>query len=97
MNHKNDFGVDAEWHFFETAHGKRACDGISGCIKRNAYLPSLQNTPITTTENLFERAKNFFNKINFEYSSVNEYEDNKKKLEVRFSKAKAVKGTISLL
>ena len=27
------FGIKAEWHFFATAHGKGACDGIGGCVK----------------------------------------------------------------
>jgi hypothetical protein len=26
--HKDDFGMDNEWHFFATSHGKGACDGI---------------------------------------------------------------------
>lgn len=33
LNHKKDFGVDAEWHFHETAHGKGPCDGIGGNLK----------------------------------------------------------------
>ena len=43
LNHKKDFGIEAEWHFFAISHGKGACDGIGGCIKRNAYRASLQN------------------------------------------------------
>ncbi|KAJ8679631.1 hypothetical protein QAD02_015418 [Eretmocerus hayati] len=27
MNHKEDFGLEAEWRFDATAHGKNACDG----------------------------------------------------------------------
>ncbi|KAJ8688039.1 hypothetical protein QAD02_023834 [Eretmocerus hayati] len=27
INHKKDFGLEAEWHFNATAHGKNACDG----------------------------------------------------------------------
>ena len=28
--HLEDFGINAEWHFFATSHGKNACDGIGG-------------------------------------------------------------------
>jgi hypothetical protein len=42
--HKDDFGMDAEWHFFATPHDKGACDGIGGTIKRLARKVNLQNT-----------------------------------------------------
>jgi len=94
LNHQKDFGIQAEWHFFATAHGKGACDGIGGCIKRHAYRASLQNnTKITTTRELFEWAQRFFKKIYFDFSSVDEYEKHKQELESRFFKAKTVKGT----
>lgn len=28
LAHKDDFGIEAEWHFHATAHGKSACDGV---------------------------------------------------------------------
>jgi hypothetical protein len=28
-----DFGLDCEWNFFATSHGKSACDGIGRTIK----------------------------------------------------------------
>ena len=30
--HHKDFGVDAEWHFSTTSHGKGACDGVGGTV-----------------------------------------------------------------
>ena len=30
--HHKDFGVDAEWHFSATSHGKGACDGVGGTV-----------------------------------------------------------------
>ena len=33
-NHNKDFGINAEWHFFPTAHGKSPCDGVGGTVKR---------------------------------------------------------------
>lgn len=41
-NHKFDFGIDAEWHFFATSHGKRPCDGLGGTVKRLGAKTSLQ-------------------------------------------------------
>ena len=41
-NHKVDFGIDAEWHFFVTSHGKGPCDGLGGTVKRLAAKSSRQ-------------------------------------------------------
>ena len=40
--HEADFGVPAEWHFSATSHGKGACDGVGGSVKRLAARASLQ-------------------------------------------------------
>ena len=39
--HQEDFHVQAEWNFFATSHGKNACDGVGGTIKRLAAHASL--------------------------------------------------------
>ena len=39
--HKQDFGIEAEWIFFATSHGKSPCDGIGGAVKRHAAKRSL--------------------------------------------------------
>lgn len=42
--HKEDFdGLEAEWHFYATSHGKGVCDGVGGTVKRLAAKASLQN------------------------------------------------------
>lgn len=43
-HHKDDFGLEAEWHFFATSHGKSPCDGAGGTIKRTVKKASLQRT-----------------------------------------------------
>ena len=40
--HKADFGIDANWTFFATSHGKSPCDGIGGTVKRLTARASLQ-------------------------------------------------------
>ena len=55
--HAQDFQLEAEWHFFASCHGKSACDGIGGTIKRLARLASLQRgiqDQITTPAQLFD-------------------------------------------
>ena len=42
LYHKEDFWVQAEWHFYVTSHGKGPCDGIGGTIKCLAATASLQ-------------------------------------------------------
>lgn len=37
-NHKESFGIDAYWNFFEAGHGKGPCDGIGGVTKRSADI-----------------------------------------------------------
>ena len=44
--HSEDFGLDAEWAFFATSHGKSPCDGIGGTVKRTTTTASLQRTTI---------------------------------------------------
>ncbi|XP_066934504.1 uncharacterized protein [Clytia hemisphaerica] len=41
-HHQEDFGIDAEWIFFATSHGKSPCDGIGGFVKRHVAKRSLQ-------------------------------------------------------
>ena len=39
---ENKFEILIKWNFFATSHGKTSCDGIGGCIKRQAALESLR-------------------------------------------------------
>jgi hypothetical protein len=33
VNHKNDLGIAAEWHFFATSHDKSPCNTVCGTTK----------------------------------------------------------------
>ena len=58
--HEQDFGIKAEWHFFATSHGKNACDGVGGTIKRLAARASLQraiDNQILNPHHLYDYAK----------------------------------------
>ena len=56
LNHENNFGVPAEWHFLATSHGKGPYDGIGGTIKRLAARARLQRTLILTPREFYEWA-----------------------------------------
>ena len=38
------FGLECEWHFFATSHGKSSCDGIGETVKRSVTRTSLHRT-----------------------------------------------------
>jgi hypothetical protein len=48
LHHKSDFGISAQHHFFASGHGKSACDGIGGTVKRLARQASLSGKSIKT-------------------------------------------------
>ena len=42
-NHEADFGIQAEWHFSATSHGKGASDGVGGTVKCLAARPAFRD------------------------------------------------------
>ena len=38
LYHRDYFGLDAEWHFFATSHGKNACDGTGRLLKEKGKI-----------------------------------------------------------
>ena len=55
--HAADYEIDGVWHFFGTSHGKSACDGVGGTVKRLIARLSLQGQTITTAKEMFDVAK----------------------------------------
>jgi len=97
--HKADFAIDAEWHFFAIAHGKRPCDGLAGSVKRLATRASLQmNTQqhLLTPQDLYTWATENFTNVDFTFITNENYSNKKNALDVRYSHAKTVKGTQAL-
>ena len=57
--HVDDFGVQVEWHFFATSHGKSVGDCAGGTLKRlvsRASLQHLYSNHIFTAKQLYEFA-----------------------------------------
>ena len=95
--HEEDFGLACEWNFFATSHGKNACDGIGGTVKRAAARVSLQRTTekqILTPEHMFQFCEeNLSKKIKFFYVTTTDLKEAEKKLDHRFRESTAIPGT----
>ncbi|KAK3931888.1 Protein FAM153B [Frankliniella fusca] len=93
---KKDFGIPAQWHFFATSHGKSACDGIGGTLKRLATYYSKQHiqpgTLITTPLLFFEFAQKQVKGICSLWVSTEEVAEVETKLKVRFNSAYKIDG-----
>lgn len=95
-NHEKDFGIETEWHFFATAHGKGTCDGLGGTVKRLAAKASLQrpyNGQIMTPLQLFQWSEENIPNIKFEYCTNLEYSEEESLLKYRIQEAETIKGT----
>ena len=96
-HHLEDFGIEAEWNFFATSHGKNACDGIGGSIKRSLSKASLMRTvanQILSPEAAFEYCTKYLSSnIIFFYVSETEVSNFQDQLESRFNLAHTLEGT----
>ena len=91
-----DFGVEAEWHYFATSHGKSPRDGIGGTLKRLAAQASLQKIysgQILTATDLYDRAANNLSEISVASVPSKEYEKEKTFLAQHFRAESALKST----
>lgn len=96
LYHKADFGVDAEWHFFATSHGKGPYDGIGGTIKRLACQESLRRPKegqIQTPKDLYNFCSENITGIKTFFISNSEIIEHLGCLQLRFAKAKTLVGT----
>ena len=86
-HHEADFGIEAQWHLFATSHGKGACDGLGGTVKRLATRASIQRPNeghISSAIDLFEFVKACIKNIQFIYVKKEDVEETGKKLQQRF-------------
>lgn len=98
-HHEADFGVPAEWHFSATSHGKGACDGVGGTVKRLAARASLQrpyDQQIMTPRQLFDWSAENVPATFFQYCSLDDYKREAIFLEERFKQARTIPGTRKL-
>lgn len=96
--HEHDFGVPAEWHFYATSHGKSACDGLGGTVKRLVAKASLQrplHNQILTPLQMFDWATANISGMNFVFVNNKEYYDAQPKMDRRYQKTVVLDGTRS--
>ena len=96
-HHRLDHGIDAAWTFFATSHGKSACHGIGGTVRRLATKASLMATEkkyILMPLDLFDWASKNICNIDFIYISAEEITEHcqKNNLNKRYELAKVEKG-----
>lgn len=95
--HEQDFGLSCEWNFFATSHGKTACDGIGGTVKRATARASLQRTTsrqILTPQDMFQFCEqNLSAHIKYFFVSKLEVEDSEHNLRSRFTNSRTIQGT----
>ena len=97
--HKEDFGVQAEWHFYATSHSKGPCDGIGGTVKRLAARASLQrayHSQIMTPRQLFDWAIENTERVHFKYCTSDDYRQEEVFLEERLKISRTIPGTQKL-
>ena len=98
LYHYSGYALYAEWHFFAMSHGKNACDGIGGTIKRMAAYASLQLSvtgQILPPKSLFEFANSEIPGIQSFWVPTTEITENKHLLEKRFEKSSTLPGSRS--
>jgi len=99
-HHKKDFGIEAEWNFFATSHGKGPCDGVGGTVKRLAAKASLQrcaehklDEQILTPTAFYDFCKKNIVNIEFVYATNEDYEGEYQLLQERHNTALTIVGT----
>lgn len=97
-NHFEDFGIQADWHFFATAHGKGPSDGLGGQVKRLARLASLKmgsESHIISPNDFYVWVRDNVLNVHSVFCCQADYDYTAEKLSVRFEDAKRVVGTAS--
>lgn len=93
--YERDHNFSAEWNFFATSHGRKACNGVGGTIKRlatKASLPRPNNGHIQTPDDLFFLwAKSIVKGLTANQLLHSTIQKNKIKLTSRFAMVLAVK------
>ena len=84
--------------FRSTSHGKGACDGVGGTVKRLAARASLQryDNQIMTHRQLFDFGKSEIKNVNFYYATVEQHDLEANLLENRFAKSRTIPGSYKL-
>ena len=95
-HHLRDFGLSAEWVFHATSHGKTACDGVGGTVKRLTARASLQrpvNDQILTVHDMMKFCTENIKNIHFIFISKEEMSQVRKMQQHRYDSGRRIPGT----
>ena len=92
-NHKDLFGIEARWDYFESGHGKGPCDGIGGSVKRMAEQAGKHGTPMADADDFFKWASETGGVVNYTWIGQEEYDLAQKEVNMLQAQIAAVKGT----
>lgn len=94
LYHQEDFGCEATWSFFETAHGKGPCDGVGAEVKRAVWRSILRGTEVVNTpHDFFQAAQNVSKNINILYVSQEDVKGESDNLKERWDECKPIPKT----
>lgn len=96
---KEDLGLHVCWNFHATSHGKCACDGLGGTVKRSAIKYNLSNpdSPIRDAVSLYNWAKVQLSKnMHFEYVDEVDYQRSETVCSPRMTNTITIEGTQKL-
>ncbi|XP_063953700.1 uncharacterized protein LOC135153666 [Lytechinus pictus] len=101
--HRALYGIDAQWDYFEAGHGKGACDGIGGTVKRLADEAVKRRAAVIMNAHDFfawasqERHDNPSNyKITYFFITKKDCSDCAEIIAQKWSCLKSVKGTMDI-
>ena len=94
LYHEHDFGAEASWSFFETAHGKGPVDGVGGEVKRAVWRSILQNKEtVTNAKEFYYVTKKVCKKIHTLFVPQSAINSHSEKLEQRWTDCRAIPNT----
>ena len=98
-NHEAEFGVPANWNYFEAGHGKGPCDGVGGSAKRMANeAVKRQKATIQDASNVFAWASqtSTSSAVKYIFYSKDDYTKAEEKIARFYSDIRTVPGTLKV-
>lgn len=89
------YGLEVEWVFFATLHGKSPCDAIGGTLKRNAAKESLRRANDNQILNVFDLQKYCEENLFSIFTVLINKEEIESQREIESKSAQTVPGTRS--
>lgn len=93
INAPTEWGLTAEWNFFGTGHGKSACDGLGGSIKRGVHRKVIaEDSRVYCAAEFVSCALSFVKNMEIIEITTKEIEDISNFLKPRWAKVNALTG-----